>query len=656
MASRHETLIPASSPRTARIACGGAALIVAAIFVAWSNSLPAPFVLDDHDSITRNASIRAMWPPEWLTPPATSGETVSGRPVLNLSFALNRALLGDDVRGYRAVNVLLHAMAALVLFGIVRRTCALRREGIRMPQEAARGVSGRKAPPTVSGAKASRADEAWWGVGFALAVALIWGVHPLQTAAVTYVVQRAEALAGLFYLLTVYGFVRSIDARTHGRTSAGRWTAVAVTACALGMATKETMATAPLVVLLFDRAFVAGTLRGAWAARWRTYAMLASTWLLLGALVWSNVGRGGSAGLDAEIGAWSYLLTQCDAIVRYLALAVWPVGQVFDYGVETAARVVEVLPQALGLLVLMGGAIWALVRNRPAGFLGAAFFLSLAPSSSFVPVATQTIAEHRMYLPLAIVVIFLGAGVRRWGTKALSRGVTIGICAVVAAALIGTTLARNRVYRSELALWSDTVEKRPANPRAHHNLGQALVAAGRMDEAMAEFRAAIALRPEHAFARHNLGLLLLERNQPAEAAEHFGAALVAQPDYPSARAGLAEALVQLGRIEEAETALGAVRVGETEGLDVRAALTRTYFALGNAFAKERSYARAMTAYGEALALDSTHVQARANLANCLLVTGRSREAIEQYEAVLRERPEDEAVRRNLEIAREMLRR
>lgn len=629
MSFRPDRLSSPSSATAVRAGWSCAGLLVAAVFLAWSNAFSAPFVLDDHDAILDNPTIRTLWPPHWLAPPATGGQTVSGRPVLNLSFALDHALHGLDPRGYHATNVALHACAALLVFGILRRTLGLLRAR--------------------AGPAAERGELA-----LACGIALLWALHPLQTAAVTYLAQRAESLAGLFYLLAVYGFLRAVEGAAGGRASlrAG-WAVASVAACLLGVGTKETLVTAPLVILLLDRAFLAGSLGAAWRARGRLHAALFATWIPLAALVLADRGRGGSAGFDSAIEPGIYLLTQCEALVRYLALVCWPAGQVFDYGVPTASGFGAVWPQALALTALAAGAVWGLVRNRPAGFLGAVFFLLLAPSSSVVPVATQTMAEHRMYLALLVPVVLAGGGATWIARRANVSWLAGAAMAAVALALGATTFARNRVYRTELALWQDTADKRPENTRARHNLGLAFVAANRAEEAMAEFRAAIALRPEHAFARHSLGVLLLEREQAEEAAAQFAAALAAQPDYAEARLGLGEAFVQLGRLEEAEAQLRGVRLSGDEPAALRATLTATFVALGNRRAGEKDYARAMTAYEAVLALDPSATRARANLANCLLVTGRPGEAIAHYEAVLRSRPDDAAVRRNLEIAREM---
>ena len=146
---------------------GGVAVALAALAV-YHNSFSGPFVLDDVPTIPENSTLRDL--SRALSPPADAG--VGDRPVLNLTFALNYALGGTAVWGYHAVNLLIHALAGIVLFGLVRRT--LQRPGLR---------------------ERYGADALPLG----LAVAVLWTVHPLQTEAVTYISERAESLMGLFY-------------------------------------------------------------------------------------------------------------------------------------------------------------------------------------------------------------------------------------------------------------------------------------------------------------------------------------------------------------------------------------------------------------------------------------------------------------------------
>lgn len=492
------------------------------VALAWSNSFAVPFLLDDHESILGNASIRDFWTLGWLFPPSSGGETVSGRPVLNLSFAIDHALGGDAVAVYHATNLGTHLGAALLFYGIVRRTL-------------------RRVRPSGGSAPAANSSD-----GAAAAATLLWAVHPLQTAAVTYLSQRAESLAAVGMLASLYAFIRSIDGG-----GSRLWRIASIAAALLAMMAKETAVVTPLVVFLYDRAFVGGTLADAWRLRGRFHLAVASGWVVLAGLVWANRGRGGSAGFGAEVSVLDYVLTQGVAIPRYLWLTVWPRGQVFDYGAVVAGPTPAAVLGLVSLAGLAGVSVWALVRNTALGFLGAVFFVLLAPSSSIVPVATQTIAEHRMYLPLGCVVLGLVVAARR--LMAGDRMVVLRVILPVAAISVWGVLTwrRNNVLGSELSAWADTVAERPENPRARNNLGLALARAGRPEEALAQYRAAIALQPNHVFAHDNLGTLLLERGRPDEALSHFETAVALSPDSVGARVNLARALAALGRGAEA---------------------------------------------------------------------------------------------------------
>ena len=638
---------PKTEQRVVRTAGLALALAVGA---AYANSLFTPFVFDDIPSITDNPTIRRLWPiGRLLAPPPDGGLTIGGRPLVNLSLALNHAISGTGVWSYHALNLAIHLLAALALFGIVRRTLG------------------------------DRPDATFAG----FLVALLWALHPLQTEAVTYVMQRAESLMGLFYLLTLYCFIRGAEGHESGQPSfaepsAGEkaarcasffWFGLSWLACLFGMATKEVMATAPLIVLLYDRTFVAGTFREAWRMHRRLYLALAATWLLVGYLALGTNGRGGTAGFAAGVPWWTYALTQCRAIVLYLRLSVWPRPLVFDYGTGLVRQVGGIGPQVVVVALLAAATGAALWRRPVAGFLGAWFLLILAPSSSVIPVATQTIAEHRMYLPLAaLAVLFVLGLLAAFGRRGLVAA------AALAAALGGLTAQRNRDYRTEVALWTDTVGKVPGNPRAHYNLAVALDRArsvpealrhyqeairlkpdyvearnnlandlqrvGRLPEALAQFGEAVRLRPAEAEARYNLGNALYASGRAAAAAESYREAIRLRPGYAEAHTNLGVALFALGRTEEAIAEYGAaVRLDPM--------YPAAQYDWGNALAETGRGPQAIGHYEAALRLDPRHDGAQANLGNALAATGQLAAAIGHYEAALALRPDNPRVRYNL---------
>ena len=495
-----------------------ATLLVFGALVAYHNSLRGPFVFDDVGVIEKNLTIRSLWP-IWNTfAPPIDGSPVTGRPLVNFTLALNYAFSGASVGGYHLLNLLIHLLAGLTLFGIVRRTVRLR-------------VGDAAALPLAFG------------------VAWLWTLHPLQTEAVNYVVQRAESLAGLCYLLTLYCFIRGAvppAAGEGGGPPAGRWFKFSVAACLAGMASKEVVVSAPLIVLLYDRAFLAGSFRRAWIERGRVYAGLAATWLLLLVLVIRAGSRGGSAGFGTEVAWLDYALTQLQALPHYLRLSLWPDPLVFDYGTGVVRYFVDVAWQGGVVLLLAVGAAIALWQNTWVGFLGAWFFAVLAPSSSVVPVVTQTMAEHRMYLALAALAMLVVLGL-----QAVAGRRSVAIVAGLGLLLGWGTVRRNEDYRSAEALWRDTAVKVPGNARAHYNLANALVLAGRAPDAVREFETAVRLNPKNLEGQNNLGVLLAESGRVPEAMAHFEQAVKLKPDDAESQLNLANTLFQLGRLPEA---------------------------------------------------------------------------------------------------------
>ena len=597
---------PATSPALRhdpwRVRLAGLVIVLAAL-AAYANTLSAPFVFDDKLAIVDNPSIHQLtaWRDVLSPPPGTAG--AFGRPLVNLTLALNYAFGGVEVRGYHAVNLGIHVLAGLTLFGLVRRTLAR---------------------PALQGRFAGNA------LPLAAIIALLWAVHPLLTESVTCVVQRSESLAGLFLLLTLYCFVRSVDS-AHPM----HWRIAAAAANLLGMATKEVMVVAPLLVLLYDRAFCAGTLREAWRQRRWLHGTLAAGWLLLGWLVLASHGRNDTTGFGQGVGAFDYALTQSWAIPHYLALSFWPSALVVDYGTAVIDSVRVVAPQVVLLAGLVGGTAWALVRRPSLGFVAACFFLILAPSSSVFPLVTQTVAEHRMYLPLAAVVTLLVLGLH---TSAGRR--SFFVLAPLAGLLGGLTVARNADYRSELVLWRDAVAKRPGNARAHNNLANALSRAGDPAAALGHYDQAVRLQPTFVTARTNLGNALLAAGRLPEAIAQYDEARRLNPRVASVWHNRGKALYQAGRVDDAIESY-------QEALRLDPGSADTHRGLANALAQGRRFSEAREHYELALAHEPDSASLHLNLGNVLFTLGQIAEARVHYETALRLDPTDADAHNNL---------
>ena len=583
----------------------GLAFALAAVgFVVFWNSLPAPFTFDDDHAIVVNEQIRHISTSLSRT---EQGSPLAGRPLVSLTFAINYALGDLNVRGYRLVNIAIHVLNALLFFAIAART--LRVRGVANAQE------------------------------LAFAIALVWMVHPLVTEPVDYVSQRTELMMATFFLLTIY-LGGSAVAR-HRRDGGTRPAYVGgVICCALGMACKETMVVAPIVVLLYDRTFAFGSFREALRRRGRYYAALCATWLVLVVLLWSTP-RGDSAGFSgASVSPWTYLLDQSVMIVRYLRLAFWPRGLVLDYGEPAHVAFNEVVPYVLVVAALLAGAVVAFVRNLPIGFLGAWFFLTLAPTSSIMPISTEVGAERRMYLPLmAIVTLALAPVARAFmarasisashkGLRHRFTGAFWVILAPMVLVLCVATFQRNAEYRSGLTLWQTVLDRWPPHARAHRNLAAELKLANRRDEEIEHLRAAVNELPE---LRNVLGLELLALGRHMEAADEFRTYLRDHPRDADAWSNLGNALDAVGRSEEALAAFTrAVDVEPNNGLSQRN--------LALQYLQKNDFANAVTHAREGVRLTPGDPDAHNLLGLALIGQQQVDEAVAEFRTSLRLRP------------------
>jgi tetratricopeptide (TPR) repeat protein len=609
-------------------------VLVGAILVAYFNSFAGSFVFDDREMIIGDTQVHEPFS-HWTAILART------RPLVTFSLALNYALGGLNTWGYHAFNLGIHVMAALTLYGLVRRTLLLEGVDHNYRQTAA---------------------------ALALAVSLLWAVHPLQTESVTYTVQRSESLMGLFYLLTLYCVLRGAVAPK----GAARWYAGAVLCSALGMGSKEVMCTAPVVVMLYDRVFLSSSFRELLRKRRALYVGLAATWLILAMPVKtalqssSQVGAAGPSGGFAikNLTPLAYACSQPGVVTHYLRLAFWPYPLCLDYDWPVARAAGATLLPGLLILILSLLTVWAL-RDRPAlGFLGACFFIILAPTSTIMPIADLA-AERRMYLPLAALIGLLVVGgywsltrlVARYQWDAAQvRRLACASVGVVAVALAFSTQRRNQDYFSEAAMWRSVVDVRPANMRARQNLGALLLEAGKTSEAADQFRVLVQHQPD-AQAHYLLGSALESLGRAGEAVKHYAAAVRLEPRNAQWHFNLANALASQGDLEEAlvhcrevvklwpDLALGfnnlariLANLGKNEeaveyyhkALQLAPGLAMAHNNLGIALVRLGKYEEAVEQYRRALAIDPTYVSAYSNWGNALVKQGRFGEAAAIY--------------------------
>lgn len=510
------------------------AILVLAGALAWSNSFSGPFVFDDVFTVVQNPSIARLSNLGAVLNPPKDSSTL-GRPLANLTFAVNYALSGLNPWGYHLFNLAIHLCAGLALFSLTRRA-------LRSPRMAPR-----------FGAHAAT---------LAFLIALLWLVHPLKTAAITYLTQRIEALASLFYLLTLLCFAKAVSL-AEGEEGRGDWTMLALSAvsCLLAMASKEIAASIPLLVLLYDRAFAAGSFARALKIRRGYYALLASTWVFLAFILYLGGNRDNSVIYGNLSTPSEYGLKQFGALATYLKLTFWPSPLVFDYGWVEVGGFWEVAPQALLVCGLLAATFFALRKHPAAGFCGALAFAVLAPTSSVIPIR-DAVFEHRMYLPQASVIALLVClSYLAWKRKAAGGAFPLPVVAValVAGAALGAaTFARNADYRSERAIWEDTAAKRPQNARAHANVASYFFEEGNYAAAEASYARSLALAPGNARTLFDMAGAKLKQGKHAEAASDYARVLQDEPENAKARCQLGLALITVGRPDEGLNHLAAL--------------------------------------------------------------------------------------------------
>lgn len=574
-----------------------AAICIVAIF-AYANSITGAFVFDDNVAIVTNPTLRHLDHfSQVLSPPPQSGNTVSGRPLVNLSLAINYAISLDKVWSYHVVNILIHCVNACLLFVILQATFRLIK-------------------------KQHLESLAVW-------IAILWAVHPLQTESVTYVVQRAESLMALFYLLTLYAFIRSNLA-----TNSGIWLLLSLIASAAGMATKEVMVSAPVIVIAYDRTFLSGTFKEAFRRYRGYYLSLASTWIILVYYVATTQGRGHTVGFNLGIPLNLYVFIQGKAIALYLYKSVWPNPLVFDYGPARPEMIKGAFIPSLFILFILLLSILAFTRKRfemrALGFLGFSFFGILSASSSIVPIASEAIAEHRMYLGLAIIIAILVIGLYKLISKR-SWIVFLGLCLIY----IVLTYRRNKVYHSAINLWQNTVKYCSTNPRAHFNYAVELSQdATNNQKAIDEYKVALQIDPNYAQACSNLGAILVKfPDHLNEGLEFLKKAVLLDPQDAQAQYNLGAELTKFPD-KQAEAILH-----EREALRIRPSFAEAHNGLGVLLLSLGNDREASDEFKTAIFFKPDFADPHCNLAVQLSKNPALRgEALEQYKTAIRLEP------------------
>lgn len=460
-------------------------------FLLYANTSTVGFYLDDAKEIRMNPDVQAI-------PSITAfvGK-YRLRSLAYFSFFLNFKLNGFHPEGYHLVNILFHGLTASALFVLLLLT--------------ARTPVGK------------RYDTGRWR-WIAFAAALLFLAHPIQTAAVTYIMQRLAVLATFFYVLTVccyiYARVRYYETKKIVFAAYG---GAMLSLCA-GLLSKEIVITVPLMVFAYEWVFFNSVQPRQWPQRIRIMVLLLGGGWLIAVFSWFNVfeliqpERTISA---TNVNSVQYALTQLHVIVRYLQLLIAPIGQSIDHDVPLVSSLFNAA--TLGCAVLLGSliAVAGIARRRfPLLAFGILwFFIALLIESSIIPLS-DVMVEHRLYLPSVGFVIALA-----YGLSCLGKRVRWGAFVMLVGVYVFLTFSRNALWHDEFALWSDAIRKAPLKPRGYLARAHLFEVQGDKNAAVRDYEKALALNPLYTACHYNYALFLAHEKKYDKALAHFTAAL-----------------------------------------------------------------------------------------------------------------------------------
>jgi tetratricopeptide (TPR) repeat protein len=450
--------------------------------------------------------------------------------------------------------------------------------------------------------------------------------------------QRTEVMMGFFYLAAFYAALRYWESTTNNARTA--WLAAATVAGVLGMISKEMMASAIAMVLLYERTFITGSFLKSLRASWPLYVGLALGWLPI-FVINANGPRTPLAGFHLGIPAHVWWYTQTEVFALFLKLTFWPWPLVIHYEIPYLETLRAAWPWVLIVVAYCLAAVLLVWRRTSAGFVATCLVAVLSPTL-LIPLPGETMAERRMYVPLAALVPFFIAGAyallqgidrkrergpehREWAFLATAAGV------VVVAGIFGlVSFRRLAAYRNESSIWEDAAQHQPNDPLIQINLGTSLAHNGLHREAIVYFEQALKLDPKHSHAHYNMARALVETGRPAEALPYYEEAVRADPGFADAHYNYALALRNAGRIAAAIEHFEAA-------IQCRPDFAAAHNNLAATLASVERYADAVPHFEQAVELEPD-AQTYFNLAMTVVELGRVSEAIGYLEKAVKLTP------------------
>lgn len=574
--------------------------LIAVVVLAYGNALDAGFVYDDVGSIVENHHVQ--W--ESLSVDGARGawlESPTHRLVANWSFGFNYFVSGLDPRSFHAVNLVIHALAVLGVYALM----------LTLAQ---------RSNPVIEG-NAARA-VAW-------VAAAAFAAHPIQTQAVTYVVQRMASLSGLFCLVSLLCYASARSAQG-GKRIAGF--VASATAWLLAVGSKESAAAFPLVLWAYEWAFVRAANRRVLSRMAGLVALAAVAGLALMRFNYLDPFRDY---MYHDFTIAERLLSQGRVFWEYVGLILWPHPSrlVLMHDFAPSRGLFDPATTAIAWLAVLGviGIGAANARRQPWGAFGLVWIAAaLVVESSVFPL--RLVHEHRLYLPMVGFVVLLGAGLVPLARR--SPAIVVLAALPVVGLLALATHTRNEVWLDAESLWSDVVAKNPGDAGAKQNLGAAYMDAGRVDAALVQFERGREVDPGFGGNYRAIGVVHVTRGELEEAIPLFERAAVLDPLDHFAFMQWGASLHQTGRSEEALSPLReAIRIFDHPK-------SQNY--LGKALAALGRNQEALGHHRRALALDPHYAHAQVALAHSLARLGRIVEARRHFESALGSDSEVEA--------------
>jgi Flp pilus assembly protein TadD len=569
------------------------------VFGIYANTLDGPFIFDDSPNIRDNPHIRLKTLTLEGIKRAGFENPSPNRPVANVSFALNYYFHRYNVVGYHMVNILIHITTGLLLYFFVKTTLSI---------------------PSL---RSKYAPHGW----IPLLTALIWLVHPIQTQSVTYIVQRMNSMAAMFYVLSLLLYAKA-------RLAEQNWTKRAlfggcILAGMLALGSKEIAATLPFFIFLYEWYFFQ-ELRWTWLKR-HCYPIL-GIGIVVGVVSFMYLGAHPLESILATYEARDFTLTQrvlteFRVVIFYISLLIFPHPSRLnlDHDFALSHSLIDPITTlvSIGAIAgLIGLAIYTAKRDRLLSFCILWFLGNLVIESSVI--GLEIIFEHRTYLPSMLVGLLAVTLVYR---HLKPKWIGVGVVCAVVMVFSFWTYTRNSMWSDEVTLWADCVEKSPKKARPHYNLGVVIGSQGKLEEAMGHYTEALRIEPDHVEAHNNLGNALASQGRLKEAMSHFSEALRIDPDDAEAQNNLAVALASQGNFKEA--------MGHySEALRVKPHFAAAHYNLGNALKSQGRIKEAMSHYYEALRIKPDDAAAQYNLGVALSNHGSFKEAIDHYSEAL----------------------